>query len=57
MPVHPHACGDNHSEQSCNKLKVRFTPTRVGTICLALFLSSALTVHPHACGDNMLGLV
>jgi len=42
--------------QSCSsppaRCRRRFTPTGVGTICVAIKIESAKTVHPHGRGDN-----
>ena|ERR1035437_7648436 len=47
----PRAWGQLHQRGASGRQE-RFTPTRVGTTCLAYFSNAVESVHPHARGDN-----
>ena len=52
LTVHPHARGDNERARHTREVRLRFTPTPVGTIAQLPPCRESLAVHPHARGDN-----
>ena len=50
--VHPHACGEHHTDTIKPRLKLRFIPTPVGNTAATSVKAPAVSVHPHACGEH-----
>ncbi len=53
-PVHPHGRGDGESGDLHQRLRLRFTPTGVGTASNAQAYGGLVAVHPHGRGDGAL---